>query len=291
MNHKYLMLIRRELWEHRSLWIAPLIAAGLIIVSLVAGQFRIGEEAIQLNGRGFGAELHMDQVERGGAMALMGIFFFLDAIASLVILTYLLDCLFAERKDRSILFWKSLPVSDTETVLAKMAVATVVIPLLVLVIAVLLQPILAAITWLRFEGLRPFVGTALVGGVGHAFGRLLVVWVFAVLWYLPVVTYLMLASVAAKRAPIMYAALPPFALFLAEKIMFGSGSNYVGRFVGERLMPWPTRLQNLYTEGTGGNGDGHWWMLFSDAKLWLGLVVAAGMLYIIIRLRRFRDDT
>jgi hypothetical protein len=88
----------------------------------------------------------------------------------------------------------------------------------------------------------------------------------------------------------MYASLPPLVLSLVERLTFGTSE--VGRFVGERLFPWPTRVSHLLGRGkdwitTGGD----WWVVFQDPKLWLGLVAAAGMLYTVIRLRRYRDDT
>jgi ABC-2 type transport system permease protein len=291
MNHKYLMLIRRELWESRALWIAPLCAAALVLVATAFGQFHMGPGEVQIDG--MDATLAGPQVAKFGAISVMGIASFLTGIAGIVSLVYTLDCLFAERKDRSILFWKSLPVSDTETVLSKLAVGLVVVPLIVLALVVVLQPLLAGIAYLRFDLFRSVVGADYFHGVLLGIGRLIVGGVFAILWLAPVTTYLMLASVAAKRAPLLYAALPPFALFLAEKIMLGADSNHVARFVGQRLFPWPgIRGGSLFNWDDGApslNLD--WFAAFADYRLWLGLVAAAGMLYIIIRLRRFRDDT
>ena len=48
--------------------------------------------------------------------------------AFLVGVFYCLDALHGERRDRSILFWKSLPVSDLTTVLAKASVPCRVLP-------------------------------------------------------------------------------------------------------------------------------------------------------------------
>ncbi|MET0279691.1 MAG: ABC-2 transporter permease [Steroidobacteraceae bacterium] len=293
MKDKYLMLVRRELWEHRTLWLAPLIAAGLVVAAAAFGQFGMGPGELEIDGSRFNPTLNPGQVAHAGAIAMVTVAGFLTAISGIVVFTYLLDCLFAERKDRSILFWKSLPVSDAETVVSKFLVAMVVIPALVLLLALVLQPLLVGVMYLRFEGLRPFVGTGLFSGTLAGLGRVGVSGLFAALWFAPLGSYLMLASVAAKRAPLLYAALPPFALFVAEKIIFGRGSNHVGRFIGERVFPWPPRLPQLYGWGPNGvaAGEGHWWLVFTDAKLWLGLVAAAGMMYIIIRLRRYRDDT
>ncbi len=293
MKDKYLILVRRELWESRALWLAPLIAAGLVIAAAAFGQLGIGPGAVEINGSGLAAAMNQAQVANAGAIGMAAVAGFLTAVSGIVIFVYLLDCLFAERKDRSILFWKSLPVSDAETVLSKFLVAMVVIPALVLLLALVLQPVLVGVMYLRYEVLRPFLGSGLFYGTLQGLWRVAISEVFATLWFAPLATYLMLASVAAKRAPMLYAALPPFALFIAEKIIFGRTSNHVGRFIGERVFPWPPRMTHLYGVGPEAVAAGadQWWLVFADAKLWLGLVAAAGMMYIIIRLRRYRDDT
>ncbi len=202
MKDKYLLLIRRELWEHRSLWIAPLITAGVVIVAALFGQFGVGPEMTRINGAGLDAQINSPQVAHAGAIAMVSVATFLTGISGLVVFSYLLDSLFSERKDRSILFWKSLPVSDTETVLSKFAVAMLVVPALVLALAVLLQPLLVGIMYLRFEMLRPFFGTGLFSGTLVGLGRVAISGLFAALWFAPLATYLMLASVAAKLSHI-----------------------------------------------------------------------------------------
>jgi hypothetical protein len=112
------------------------------------------------------------------------------------------------------------------------------------------------------------------------------------IWYAPIAAYLMLASVLAKRTPLMYAALPPVVLGIAEKLTLDT--DYVSQFVRGRIFPWnSTRIDSVLSDGMGRMKtlDGPWWQLFQDPALWLGLAAAAGMLYIVIRLRRYRDDT
>jgi ABC-2 type transport system permease protein len=290
MNHKYLMLIRREMWESRALWIAPLSAAVLVILATAFGQFNMGHGDVSINGSGIDGHLGGPEVAKFVAISVVAVASFLSGISGIVALIYTLDCLFAERKDRSILFWKSLPVSDSETVLSKLAVGLVVVPLIVFALVVLLQPLLVGIVYLRFEMFRPFIGADYFSGMLMGIGRLLTTGIYGVLWLAPVTTYLMLASVAAKRTPLLYAVLPPFALFLAEKIAFGGSSNEVAKFVGQRLFPW-AQQRNLFNWSQEAGVDLQWFAAFTDYRLWLGLVAAAGMLYIIIRLRRYRDDT
>jgi ABC-2 type transport system permease protein len=202
-------------------------------------------------------------------------------VGCITILTYLSDCLFSERKDRSILFWKSLPVSDAKTVLSKLAVAMLVLPLGLILLSVLTHFAVSGIMLLRFQDMQGLTGVGYWSGWASALGRIAVCCLFAVLWYLPVAAYQMLASVLAKRAPLMYVVLPPVLLILGERLLLETG--HIATFVIGRLVP--RNAESLLRP------NGALWMPFQDVNLWMGLAVAAGMLYIVIRLRRYRDDT
>jgi ABC-2 type transport system permease protein len=296
MNTSIVALVKRELWEHRALWLVPVGAAVFFILSAIFGGGDRLSGGIDFNPRP-GVTADQMAVSSVGEMSLMVLAAFLTGFSGLAVFAYLLDCLYAERKDRSILFWKSLPVSDTKTVAAKLVVALVLVPALVLVLAVLLQPVMGAIAWIRFPELREYYGS-FVSGL-QAAPYLVVASVFGLLWYLPLATYLMLASVLAKRTPIMYAVIPPLALIIGENVLFETGGHpvfgvgHVQRFVLDRLFPWGSRVEHLLVDGAPGfkTVGGDWWVLFQDPKLWLGLVAAAGMMYLVVRLRRYRDDT
>jgi ABC-2 type transport system permease protein len=287
-NNKYLTLARREFWEHRGLWITPVAAAGLLLLAALFGAMSID------NGDGVHVSVGSGAPDGAGnqigAVSLIGLSTSIGLFAAIVSVIYLLDCLFAERKDRSILFWKSLPTSDAETVLTKLGVVLVLVPLLVMALAVVLQPILSGIAAMRFAPLRPYVGDLLLGSL-TALPHLLGLWIIATLWYAPVATYLMLASVLARRTPILYAVIPPVALGVAERVMLGT--SHVFRFVGERLFPWP-RQGGLFVQTDRGGVphlSGDWWKMFGEPGLWLGVIAAAALAYAVIRLRRYRDDT
>jgi ABC-2 type transport system permease protein len=287
-QNKYLTLVRREIWEHRSLWLLPLTGAGLLLFSTLFGPAvhnGVDVTITPIMPAGVGGAV--GAISSAVIMGVVGLF------ACIVAFFYLLDCLSAERKDRSILFWKSLPVSDAETVLAKLSVALVLLPLFVLVVSVLLQPLLAGILALRIPEVRPHLGE-LLGGSFAALPRMIGIGIFALLWYAPVAAYMMLASVLARRAPIVYAIVPPVALCIAERLLLNSG--LISRFFGERLMPWPERRRYLVVirdyDGDGIATISHdWWKLFADLELWLGVAAAVGIVYAVIRLRRYRDDT
>jgi len=282
-NAKYLTLVRRELWEHRGLWMAPLIGVALLLVAAVWGinnisGINISNEPLQ----------SPDRAVQIGAASLLGISSAIGLFACIVTGIYLLDCLLAERKDRSILFWKSLPVSDAQTVLTKLGLALLLMPLYVLLLSVVLQPLLALIIGLRFAPFESHLGGLMLGSL-KTLPYLAGGWFFAVLWYAPVATYLMLASVLARRTPIVYAIVPPVALAVAEHLLFDT--RHVASFVGKRLaQPFIHRAADLPADGSI-NLQIDWSMLFPRPDLWLGLIAAAAMAYGVVRLRRYRDDT
>lgn len=282
-KHKYALLVRREFWEHRSLLIAPLTAAALVLLVVLFGRARPGH--------GFIIDVPLPEVLRelvarhglaGAAeMTLVGTMVFIGVIAAIAVLLFLLDALYAERKDRSILFWKSMPVSDTETVLAKLTVGLVVVPLGTMLLALAMQPLMGAILLLRFEVLREFMRPELVGGWLSALGAMLGIWLFSVLWYLPMAAYLLLISVLARRAPMTVAVVPLVLASLFERWLLGRSDS----LVGYRLMPWNYGAEALL------GPDRDYTDAFLNPDLWTGLAAGIVMVYIVIRLRRYRDDT
>lgn len=291
-RNRYVTLARRELWEHRVLWLAPVVLCALIVaLPLLVGKadtILVGTPPEA--GGEFGAQI-LGRALTGVLMLTLG------GIVLLPIFVYLLDCLYGERKDRSILFWKSLPVSDAETVLAKLGVAVVLVPLLVVLLATLAQPLVLAGFHLRVGGVGDLpVMPSLWGGL-KVVPQYLLGWLYAVLWYSPVTALLLLASVLAKRAPMMYALLPPLAVFLVEGVFLQDvvGGRPVSRFILEWMLPWTRADWAWIPDEIGGMilgvGSPDWLVLFTNPALWAGLAVAAGMVYIVIRLRRYRDDT
>src|SRR5213083_1898245 len=105
--------VRRELWENRSIYIAPLAVAGVFLFGFLISTIHLPSRMRALSA--------LDPAQQREAIAMP-----FDIAAALLMLTqllvgafYCLDALHGERRDRSILFWKSLPVSDLTTVLSK----------------------------------------------------------------------------------------------------------------------------------------------------------------------------
>ena len=125
--------LRRELWENRSIYIAPLAVAALILFGFMISTIHLTDKM-----RAAAALDPMKQHEMieqpydFAELLLMGTFL-------IVAIFYCLDALHGERRDRSILFWKSLPVSDVTTVLTKASIPLLVLPLLTWAITVATQ--------------------------------------------------------------------------------------------------------------------------------------------------------
>jgi ABC-2 type transport system permease protein len=224
---------------------------------------------------------------------------------SIVVFFYLLDCLYAERRDRSILFWKSLPISDSRVVLTKLAVALVVVPLGAILLAAAMQLVIGLMVWLRFHG-TPLGAHVPDWSLLSWFKSLLVALVLGlggVMWYAPIAGYLLLMSSWARRNVFLWAVLPPAALAALEGFFFHS--MHVLRFLGWRFTGY-THLLHLdpstLNVGMRANSEDLPHItdvmsqldmsgMFMNLEVWAGLAVAAAMTFAAIRLRRYRDDT
>ena len=261
--------VQRELWESRSIYIAPVAVAGLFLFGFVIGAVRLP--------RRIGIEQPYDFV----ALMLMGISF-------LVAVFYCLDALYGERRDRSILFWKSLPVSDGTTVLSKMSIPVVVVPLVTFAITV------ATHIAMLLLGSSILIAS---GTSGAALGnelplthiwRMLFIHLLAGhgLWYAPIYAWFLLVSAWARRAPLLWAVLPPLAVGAVEKIAFNTSHFAVilqHRFAGGPSVGWPPTGVSMEAMTPFTLGE-----LLGSPGLWIGFAVAAAFLAAAVKLRRDR---
>jgi ABC-2 type transport system permease protein len=274
--------LRRELWENRSIYLAPLVVAGLFLIGFFVGLVRLPErmraaEALAPMAR----QEAIDQPYVIVAMALM-------AIAFLVSVFYSLDALYGERRDRSILFWKSMPVSDLTTVLAKASVPILVIPLVTFAVTMaatflmlLLSGVVLAVGGLGFA--TPWTEVPFLQATGIHFVHLVG---FHGLGYAPLYAWLLLVSAWAKRAPFLWATLPPLAIGALERLALGS--SHFARLVQARLLGGPMSdspeggmTMQMFAPDAG-------WRLLVDPGLWIGVAVGAAFLIAAVRLRRSR---
>lgn len=292
------MQMRREIWEHRSLWIAPLLVAVLLLVGVATlGRIQFYEGPA----RPASANSPFELMLLG-----WGVPFYLAA--GIVVVVYLLDCLYGERRDRSILFWRSMPVSDTETVLAKLLVGLVLVPYATYLLAAATSVLASFILTLRHHVLVNGQVAPLWNTLTWLRMQLVMLYGLTVLllWYAPYAAYLMLASAWARRSPYAWAFVPLVLLAVCENMVFGT--NYLGRIVERGFdqvlrLAFNLNLQFAYSvgeriplprnppRGVGRPPAGGVTLLLTSPQLWLGLGAAALMLILVIRLRRYRDDS
>jgi ABC-2 type transport system permease protein len=320
MNSTYPMLIRREFWEHKSLWIAPLVWVGLIVLFFTWGVIQAGDNhhaRMMLDAQTIDqmklSEHDREEMQRAMQMpdesrdtifagSFLAIFTLISVFMTIVVFFYLIDCLYTERKDRSILFWKSLPISDTEVVLSKMAVAMIVVPIGVIVLSALLQSVLYVIVWLRLHGsvIAEVMPDWSFGAWLRSQAVALGVTLGGVLWYAPIAAYLLLLSTWAKNKVFLWAVLPPIALPVLEKVFLST--NHIAEFLGRRFAGYIDELRmdpNVFEAGNSGHlppvsevyDAFHLSNLFMSTELWLGVAAAAALVFVTIRIRRFRDDS
>jgi ABC-2 type transport system permease protein len=147
---------------------------------------------------------------------------------------YSLDALHGERRDRSILFWKSLPVSDLTTVLAKASIPLVVLPALVFAITVALQLVMRVLS-VAVTAVHG-AGATVESGLPLFEMQLVLLYGLAVitLWLAPIYCWMLLVSGWARRAAFLWAVLPPLALTAVERMIFGTW--YFGSLMQDRLV-------------------------------------------------------
>ncbi len=264
--------VRRELWEHRSIYIAPLAAAVVFLLAFLTG----------LTLSPVHRHEGLDTPNALAAALIMG-------TAFIVGIFYSLDALYGERRDRSILFWKSLPVSDLTTVLSKFAIPVIILPLLSFAIAVVTQFVMLLLSSAVRMGGGMTSGTLWSRMSFLHMSSMLLYHFLTVhgLWYAPIYGWLLLVSAWAPRAPFLWAFLPPFVVWGVEKIAFGT-SHFLAMLRYRLTGPEPVstaRGGNLMEMISGLTAA----QFFSTPGLWIGLAVAAIFLAATVRLRRYRE--
>jgi ABC-2 type transport system permease protein len=291
--------VRRELWENKSLYVAPLVLAAVILVAIVIGL---------IAGSGVWGSVSIsaqvsDSRLRGTAI---GIFTFLSMLMSfnmaIVALFYTLDALHGERKDRSVLFWKSLPVSDTTTVLSKAFVSAIVAPTIgfVVMIALYIAILVVGTVALAVNG-----GSALALLTNARILELAIVGLYLIvtgaLWYAPVTAWLLFVSSWARRTPFLWAVMPVAGVVLLEYVAFGT--QRISTAIGERFSDDsafdPAAPVQFANKSVGplleefGNVSVLSLLdpvrLLSHPGLWVGLAIAGALVAASIWMRRYRE--
>jgi ABC-2 type transport system permease protein len=272
--------IRRELWENRSIYIGPLVAAVLFlfgfVINLLSMRRSIGASPLD---PAQPHDLLATRYELSGAL-IMG-------TALIVGVFYSLDALYGERRDRSILFWKSLPVSDLTTVLSKLTIPLVILPLISFAITLATQFIMLLLSSVVLLGSGVHIAALWTEVSFFRVSVVLLYHLFTVhgLWYAPLYGWLLLVSAWAPRAPFIWAFLPPFVISGVEKIAFNT-THFLALLQerltgpGDAMAPHSAPKEFMETLI-----PDHF---FSTPGLWIGLAIAAVFVAAAVRLRRYQ---
>ena len=274
--------IRRELWENRSIYIAPVIVAAVVLFG-----FAISTIGMPHRRR---ATLLLDETHRRAAIGMP-----YDAAAMILLVTaiiigifYCLDSLYGERRDRSILFWKSLPISDRTAIIAKASIPLLILPAIVFIVVIVTQFLMLLIssavlapsglawsTWANYN--------LLTQSVILFYGLLALA-----LWHAPIYGWLLVVSAWAKRATFLWAVLPLLAVSVLEQIAFNT--HLFANFLGYRFMG---HVQRAFAVGKHERIDSLTQItpltFLATPGLWIGLIFAAGFFIAAVRLRRNRE--
>ncbi|RJG10780.1 hypothetical protein [Massilia cavernae] len=316
-------LVQREFWEHKgSIFWAPIAVAAAIVVF-------IGSTVVYAINKGrFGGQITVN-----GHMADMTVAFnsltpeqqqmFVTAMSSgyiaasaplfimlsVIVFFYCLSAMFEERRDRSILFWKSLPVSDQQTVLSKLVIAICVAPLITIAVATFASVLILLVTCtaLAFGGVNLFATVLSTPAVYLAPLQILGLLPVYALWALPTVGWLLMVSAWAKSKVFLWAVGTPVIAIIIVKWanqLMGVGIN----------ADW--FIQNVVARGLLGLVPGAWfgfeqinpdlisagkhidtssvfvqsWMTLTGPSVWIGAIAGAAMIFATMRLRRWKDE-
>jgi ABC-2 type transport system permease protein len=292
----FLGLMKREWLESRTafFWL-PVGLLGFVFVSSLLGFAISGsvESHILLSGDNANF-IFIDgwtdtEVEQRMAMfrlAASGPFWLIYIVAAFFVL---LGSLYDERKDRSVLFFKSLPVTDAETVASKLLLVIWAAPLVTVAVIVVTQLFLLTMVTIFIAAQDLGDPSRLWWHSGLIMGAVQLVFGYFIqgFWTLPIFAWLMLVSTTAPKLPLLWAALVPFAASLGERISFGT--NVISQSITRHIQPVALSVQE---------GDSlrvplsfsDQLALFATAELWVGLLVGAALLYGTVRFRGIYNE-
>lgn len=311
-------LLRREFWEHKGAFFWTPVAVAAAMLLLVGGGFMYamafgGSEAIQINGhnvvsiQGIPPALRY-KIAHVAASGYLGLAAPLFIVLAVVVFFYCLAALHDDRRDRSILFWKSLPATDTMTVLSKLVTAVLVAPFLAMAATMLLHVgfLVLVSLYAALHGVNPLPFLWQPALLGKVWLQMLAMVPVHMLWAIPGIAWLLLASSWSKRAPFVWALLIPCLAgvlygFVEAAVRLSTPSSWfwehiVGRIFSSPgsmlLRPWNWRegpgTQNPFAQSVSWE---RMQAVLSAPETWIGLAIGVVLLAAAIWLRRFRDDS
>jgi ABC-2 type transport system permease protein len=319
--NKFMTLLKREYWENRTGFaITPIAIGGFIILVLLIGLLNtehmmsthkatigpVSVSGLGVSGMDFIASvtkefatLELETRTNLWEMAFYCISVCFSVVLLIISLNYMLGALYDDRKDRSILFWKSLPVSDLMTVTSKIVTLLILIPLcftlavtatyvVVLLIATFAAMFGSGSIWAGIWEPAPFISAPL---------NLFTNYVMQTLWAAPLLGWILLVSSWTKRKPILVATIPLGVIIFVELYYYRTTEFLT--LVLDRLRGWLAPIDfdtgHHLISGEEINSPIEMyqnpWMFLNSNEFWYGLVLAAVFFAASVYIRRFRDES
>ncbi len=313
-------LLQREYWEHKGAFFwAPLVVGALmtafITISMVIALSGAGD-GLRINGVNIAKLAAAMTPEQASAFAEKFIFSYagitmpIFIVLGICIFFFCLGALFDERRDRSVLFWKSLPISDNATVLSKVVFAIGIAPVMAFVIATVTSLIIVLVVCVAAAAAGVNIFGSVMTNPATYVAPLQIAAILPIyaMWALPTIGWLLMVSAWARTKPLLWAvAVPVMAGIMmswAERLLsLGVDvawfwKNIIGRLLGSVFPGAWLSVDKRMPESDSGSGAltafsevlQQSWQLLAGANLWLGAAAGAAMIYVAIRLRGWRDE-
>ena len=296
----FFTMIRREIQEHKVAFIYAPFAVALVLCFVIASVY-FGITDIQTNEFNFSTEIYDEDYQeamllaspeaKAGVIRAGLIFLGLPILLTVGfgLLAYSLSTFADERKDKSLIFWRSMPVSDLTTVFSKLLFVIFIVPLLVMPNIILLQSVamLSASIYFVSNDIVPFSYLWTSYFLTDWFRIIFSLWAQA-LWSLPIFLWLMFAGTYARR-PVIGAAVPLVATIVLERIIFKT--NEVWEFIDNRLGFWsradsfPIALEEIRVVDISDII-----LMLSTQAFWIGMIASAILVAGIVYTRSTNND-
>lgn len=295
--NKIIMPFKREIWEYRSAFFGLfMVMGGLIVAGVFFGFWQMSGVAdldVQVttsNNFSFsfgdeGEDFTDNKVNIGLTNLVSGMLMFFIFSSLIITIYYLVNTLYDDRKDRSILFWKSLPVSEVQVVITKALTGIFVVPLIALGIGFAVALIVALIVCLWLPLISGYGGLELLAQIRFFYGltEALILIVTSGIWLAPFAAWCMFASALSKRSPILWLVAPPLAIMLTEKLVFNSHNflSMLGAYMPDLANDPSGSLSRVSDAGA---------VFLVGPQLAVGFAIALGLWAVTIWLRNNRYE-
>lgn len=276
---QFYTLLKREVLENKNLFImAPAVIAGLILLISAWILSRLSDDLVMVGIEYLGVLFDgLSPFEMAPIFMILTLPFILVFYSCAII--YLMNSLYQDRRELSIFFWQSMPVSNLLTVLSKIVAIGLVAPLFYIAWSLLIYVV--SVLTLSIMGMSYDIE---VSGLGYMFmaSAMSLIYIYmsafvTTLWMLPTIGWVMLFSAFARRTPLMWAIGVFILVGILEDVVFGS--QFLGNWVQSRSSPaqyivvsFQDMLNTLFSYD----------MLFG---ICVGSILVAGAVY----MRRFAD--